>query len=471
MSANPSPAAYRRTLLTVDDDPGVLRQLGWLFENVGIVTAHDRPSALNAVRTHAPQVVTLDLGMPPDPDGATEGLKALEEILAIAPQTKVIVVTGNDEHDKALQAVALGAYDFYQKPVDADTLPLIVNRAFRLAELEEENRQLKANARPALAGVVTASPVMLRVCRTIEKIAPSNVSVLLLGESGTGKEVLAKALHDLARRPGPFIALNVAAIPENLLESELFGHEKGAFTGAIRQVKGKIELAHRGTLLLDEIGDMPMSLQVKILRVLQERRIERVGGRESIPVDVRIIAATHRDIDSRIKAELFREDLYYRIAEVTVDIPPLRERNEDAILLARHFVGLFAAENGRKRLRLSAEAVEALGEHPWPGNVRELVSRIKRAGILAEDGVITPTDLGLEVGQIATTARPLREVRDQAERTAVLQALEASGDNLSAAARMLAVSRPTLYDLLKTHGIRAPGTERSPQLELIGEKA
>jgi two-component system NtrC family response regulator len=305
---------------------------------------------------------------------------------------------------------------------------------------------------------------MQRVCRTIEKIAPSDVSVLLLGESGTGKEVLAQALHVHGRRPGQFIAINCAAIPENLLESELFGHEKGAFTGAIRQVKGKVELAHRGTLLLDEIGDMPMALQAKLLRFLQERRIERVGGRESIPVDVRVVAATNRDLAARIRSELFREDLYYRIAEVSVDIPPLRERDEDPILLARHFIALSA--DGGKRLRLSGEAVEALSAHPWPGNVRELVSRIKRACILAEEGVITPADLGLVEGPGGASVRRLREVRDQAERSALLRALEAAGDNLSGAARLLGISRPTLYDLLRSHNIRTPAGERADVAEL-----
>jgi len=449
-----------RTLLTVDDDPGILKQLKWLFEGCRVIQATNRAEALAAVRSEQPQVVTLDLGLPPDADGTTEGLGALEQIVAINPQTKIIVVTGNDEREKAARAIGLGAFDFYQKPLEAEVLPLIVKRAFRVWELEEENRRLRQSEGGRLDGVVTASPAMHKVCRAIEKIAPADVSVLLLGESGTGKEVLARALHAHGpRRSGPFIAINCAAIPEGLLESELFGHEKGAFTGAVRQVKGKVELAHRGTLLLDEIGDMPMPLQAKLLRFLQERCFERVGGRETIQVDVRVIAATHRDVATQIREQKFREDLYYRLAEVTVDIPPLRARDEDALLLARHFIGRWAEEKGGKRLRLSADALEALRAHNWPGNVRELESRIKRACILAEERVITSADLGLSTlgDEPAGEEIPkLRDVREQAERLALLRALENCGDNLSAAARLLGISRPTLYDLLRQYGLRLP---------------
>ncbi len=447
-----------RTLLVVEDDPGLQRQLKWLFEGCRVLVAGNRVQALSLLQAERPQVVTLDLGLPPDADGASEGLKTLGDILDAAPATKVIIVSGNRDRDKALAAVSLGAYDFYEKPIDAATLPLIVDRAFRLAELEAENRRLRQAGAGRLDGVVTASPSMAKVCRTVEKVAPADVSVLLLGESGTGKEVLAKALHAHGpRRDGPFVALNCAAIPEGLLESELFGHERGAFTGAVRQVKGKVELAHKGTLLLDEIGDMPMALQVKLLRFLQERRIERVGGRDSIPVDVRVVAATNKDIQALIADGRFREDLYYRIAEVTIDIPPLREREEDSVLLARFFIDRQSG-GARKRPRLSADAMAALRAHPFPGNVRELESRIKRALILAEEGVVTASDLGLSApaGPGDTPCLPLREARDRAERQVLLQALEVSGDNLSAAARLLGVSRPTLYDLLRQHDLARP---------------
>jgi len=458
----PSDIAQNRTLMVVEDDPGLQKQLKWLFEGCRTVVAGNRVQALSLLAAEQPQVVTLDLGLPPDADGATEGLKTLEDILAAAPETKVVIVSGNRERDKAVRAVSLGAYDFYEKPIDAAVLPLIVERAFRLAELEAENRRLRSAEEGRLNGVITSSPSMHKVCRSIEKIGPADVSVLLLGESGTGKEVLAKALHAQGpRRKGPFVAINCAAIPEGLLESELFGHERGAFTGAVRQVKGKIELAHKGTLLLDEIGDMPMPLQVKLLRFLQERRIERVGGRDGIAVDVRVIAATHQNVRSLIAEQRFREDLYYRIAEVTIDIPPLRDRDEDAILLARHFIEkVTGQEQRRRKLRLSACAMEALRTHAWPGNVRELESRIKRACILAEEGIITAEDLGLAAPvEVSSEIPPLREARERAERLVLLQALESCGDNLSAAARLLGISRPTLYDLMRQHDLDRSATK------------
>ena len=450
-----------RRLLLVDDDPGILRGLKWSFGEYELFTASDRESALRQVRNHRPAVVTLDLGLPPAPDGAEEGLRALSEILALAPETKVIVVTGNEQREHAVRAIGLGAWDFYQKPIDGEVLALIVRRAFNVHELETENRRLQQQTRdPGFQGIITSSERMNALCRTIEKVAPTDISVLLLGESGTGKELFAHALHTLSpRRPGPFIAINCAAIPDNLLESELFGHEKGAFTGAVRQVKGKIELAGKGTLFLDEIGDMPPALQVKMLRFVQERVIERVGGREQIAVDVRIVCATHQDLEARIRTGEFREDLYYRIGELSLDIPPLRERDDDCIVLARHLIDKFSADHGRRRLQLAPDAIAVLRRHPWPGNVRELENRIKRAVILAEGPTIGAVHMGLTAPagvngrEVPAT---LQEVRDEAERKALLAALTESAGNLSAAAKILGVSRPTVYSLLKQHHLNPP---------------
>nr|MDQ2694640.1 PEP-CTERM-box response regulator transcription factor [Pseudomonadota bacterium] len=378
--------ASDRKLLIVEDDLGLQSQLRWCFEDYEVLLAESRESALAQLRRHEPPLVTLDLGLPPDPANAGEGLATLEEILALVPETKVIVVTGNDDRDNALRAVALGAYDFYQKPVDAEVLKLIVDRAYRLYELERENRELARQRQTSpLQGIIAASSQMLKICSTIEKVAPTDVTVLLLGESGTGKELLARALHELSQRAGRrFVAINCAAIPETLLESELFGYEKGAFTGAAKQTKGKIEYADRGTFFLDEVGDLPMALQAKLLRFLQQRVIERVGGREEIPVDVRVVCATHRDLQAAIAEGTFREDLYYRISEITIHIPPLREREGDAVILARTFLELFSRKMGRALRGFSKDAVAALEAYPWPGNVRELENRIKRAVIMSE---------------------------------------------------------------------------------------
>jgi two-component system NtrC family response regulator len=453
-----------RRLLLVDDDPGILRGLRWSFDRYEVLTADGREAALRQVKAHRPQVVTLDLGLPPSPDDATEGLRTLGEILAIAPDTKVVVVTGNEDRRNAVEAVALGAYDFYQKPIDAEVLSLIVSRAFGLWELERENRRLAAAQRPDFCGIVTASPAMQRLCRMVEKVAPTDASVLVLGESGTGKELVAKALHELSGRKGAFVAINCGAIPENLLESELFGHEKGAFTGAIRQVKGKIENAHRGTLFLDEIGDMPMPLQVKLLRFLQERVIERVGGRERIPVDVRLVCATHRDLEARIAEGQFREDLFYRVNEIPVRIPALRERDDDGVVLARHFLGVYGEAQGRRRLRLGTDAIAAIRAHAWSGNVRELENKVKRAVIMADGQVVTADDLGLAAavpageGAEAAGVATLRELREAAERRALAAALAAADGNLSEVAKLLGVSRPTVYSLLKQHNLQGGGS-------------
>jgi two-component system NtrC family response regulator len=402
--------------------------------------------------------VTLDLGLPPDADGASEGLATLQQILEAAPDTKVIVVSGNDDRENAVRAVGLGAYDFYQKPIDSDILRLIVERAFHVHQLEEENRRLNAKqASSPLAGLIAASPQMLKICRTVEKVAPTDVTTLLLGESGTGKELIARALHDLSpRAKGPFVAINCAAIPETLLESELFGYEKGAFTGATKQTRGKIEYADGGTLFLDEVGDLPMTLQVKLLRFLQERIIERLGGRQEIPVDVRVVCATHQDLPALVKEGNFREDLYYRISEITIRIPPLRERDGDALLLARTFLDKYGEEHHRNLRGFTPDAVSAIESYNWSGNVRELENKVKRAVIMAEGNRITAEELELGDVQPETALNlNLREVREAAERTAVQRAMSLFNGNISQAAEQLGVSRPTLYDLMNKYGLKS----------------
>jgi two-component system NtrC family response regulator len=444
-----------RKLLIVEDDPGLQSQLRWCFEGYEVLQAKDRSSAMAQIRRHEPQLVTLDLGLPPDPANATEGLALLEEILSFAPNTKVIVVTGNDDRDNALKAVAHGAYDFYVKPVDADTLRLIVDRAARLYALEEENRQLARRAESPLQGLITADPGMLKVCRMIERVAPSDATVLLLGDSGTGKEVLARALHQLSSRAKErFVAINCAAIPENLLESELFGYEKGAFTGATRQTIGKIEHAHKGTLFLDEIGDLPMSLQAKLLRFLQERTVERLGGRTEIPVDIRVLGATNQDLGQLIREGRFREDLFYRISEISVAIPPLRERQGDRSLLAHALLERFAQDQGKPRRGFSSEAIRAIEAYDWPGNVREMENVIRRAVIMADGPRATAEDLGMDLTAESDDHLSLREARDAAEQQVVIKAMSRCNGNIAQAAELLGVTRPTLYNLLEKYGLR-----------------
>jgi two-component system NtrC family response regulator len=446
-----------RKLLVVEDDPGLQTQLRWCFEGYDVVIAGDRKNAMAEVQQHQPPVITLDLGLPPDADGTSEGFALLEEILLTAPHTKIIVVTGNNEREHATRSVAMGAYDFFYKPIDADMLELIVNRAYRVYELEEENRRLSTQrAESPLEGVITGSDSMLQVCRTVEKVAPTDATVLVLGESGTGKELLARSLHQLsARRDHRFMAINCAAIPENLLESELFGYEKGAFTGAARQTPGKIEAASGGTLFLDEIGDMPAPLQAKLLRFLQERVVERVGGRKEIPVDVRVISATHKDLFDLIRTNQFREDLYYRIGEVTITIPSLKEREGDALLLARVFLERISKQQGKQGHSFSKDAMAAIENYSWPGNVRELENRVKRAVIMAEHRQISARDLELggdSSDELATFN--LREIRDRADRQAIVRALNHVGGKISQAADLLGISRPTMYDLLRKFGLK-----------------
>jgi len=448
-----------RKLLIVEDDPGLLKQLRWCFEDYDVFTAEDREQAIVELRRHEPMVVLQDLGLPPNPEGVDEGFATLTETLKLAPHTRVIVVTGNGDQANALKAVADGAYDFYEKPVDTDTLKLLVDRAFNISELEAENRRLQnqVNESP-LDGIVAASEGMLAVCRMIEKIAPTDVTTLLLGESGTGKELLSRALHNLSpRKDKNFVAINCAAIPENLLESELFGHEKGAFTGAHKQTIGKIEVADGGTLFLDEIGDMPMPLQAKLLRFLQERVIERVGGRQEIPVDVRVVCATNQNPENLIRDSLFREDLYYRISEITINIPPFRDREEGRLILARTLLAKYCKKQKRALNGFSEDAMQAIEAYSWPGNVRELENKIKGAVIMADGKLVTAADLGLSVDGIEPESLNLREVRQSAESKAIRVALTKSYGNISKAAELLGITRPTLYDLMNKYALSADG--------------
>ena len=442
-------------LLIVDDDAGLLRQLRWSFSDHKVYTASTRQEAIAIVEKDPIPVAIVDLGLPPDPDGASEGLAILTEILAVAPATKVVIATGNETREHALRAIALGAYDFYQKPINIDVLQLIVSRAGQMFELEAENRRLlEAVVASPIDGIIASSTEMLRVLRTIEKIAPTDVAVLLRGESGTGKELLAQAIHKLsARAREPFVPINCAAIPETLLESELFGHEKGAFTGAVKQTIGRIESADGGTLFLDEIGDVPLPMQVKLLRFLQNQVVERIGGRQPVQVDVRIVCATNQDLELMMAEGRFREDLYYRLNEVTVGVPPLRERESDAVVLASFFIRRFAAEYGRSVRGFGTAALAAISEYAWPGNVRELENRVKRAVVMTDGPLLSAADLGLAAYGEKPQSLGLREARARAEREVLQLALAQAGSNLSKAAKLLGISRPTLYDLMQQHQI------------------
>jgi two-component system NtrC family response regulator len=446
----------RKPLLVVEDDPALQKQMRWAFDAYEVLTADDRDSAIAQLRRFEPAVITMDLGLPPKPDDPDVGFELLQEILSHTPDAKVIVVSGQHDRANALRAISLGAYDFCEKPFQPELLTLILERAFRLYELQAENRKLQEAIGGTGAGLLTRDPEMAKVCRTVEKVAATNATVLLLGDSGTGKELLARAAHAHSpRKDRKFVAINCAAIPENLLESELFGYEKGAFTGAVKQTPGKIEVASGGTLFLDEVGDLPMALQAKLLRFLQERVIERIGGREEIAVDVRIVCATHQDLKALIAEGRFREDLFYRLAEIVLRIPPLRERKGDANLLAHAFVRRYAAENRRSTPTLLPAAIDAIEAHAWPGNVRELENCAKRAVIMAEGSALGPEDFGLEPAISDPDAFNLRRVRDEAEKNAVVRVLGRVNDNISKAAEMLGVSRPTLYDLMEKYGLRS----------------
>ncbi len=455
-------AAQSAPLLIVEDDLALQKQIKWSLDRFDSVTASDRESALVQFRRHQPAVVTMDLGLPPDPDSVSEGFRLLEQLLEIDPHVKVIVLTGQNDQANALRAIALGAYDFFAKPFEPELLALTIDRAYRLFELQAENRRLQASHQPnALSGLITRDPLMLRTCRIIEKVASSDATVLLLGESGTGKEVLAQGLHQASKRTGKFVAINCAAIPEALLESELFGYEKGAFTGASKTTIGKIETANGGTLMLDEIGDLPHPLQAKLLRFLQERKVERVGGRQEITVDVRVVCATHQNLQELIGEQRFREDLYYRLAEIVVDIPPLRQRQGDPVLLAHNFLRRFSLDQRRGNLSFTEDAIAAIEAHRWTGNVRELLNVIRRAVIMGESNRLSASDLGLSatVGSKAEADSlgsdiDLRRVREAAERQAILLALARTDGNVAKASEMLGISRPTLYDLMSRLAIR-----------------
>jgi two-component system NtrC family response regulator len=446
----------KQKLLVIEDDPGLQKQLRWSFDAYDVVLASDRESALAQVRRHAPAVVTMDLGLPPHPDSAAEGLATLQEILDHAPDTKVIVLSGNQERVHALKAISLGAYDFHQKPFDPDLLGLVVQRAYYLHQMQQENRRmLQIEADSPLAGIVTRDPGMLRLCRDVERVAPSSATVMLQGESGSGKELLARALHTMGGRADHrFVAINCAAIPEELLESELFGHEKGAFTGAGQQTLGKLEMANGGTFFLDEVGDMALALQAKLLRFLQERVIERLGGRSEIALDVRIVCATHQDLKALVREGRFREDLYYRLSEIVLRIPSLRERTGDSVLLAHHFRNRFCVSEGRPSMALSEAALAAIEQYAWPGNVRELEHCIRRAVIMADGPRIGVADLDLPGVVEQEAPVNLRQARDAAEYKVMVMALARADGNIAKAAELLGVSRPTVYDLMNYHGIR-----------------
>ena len=447
-------------LLIVEDDAGLQAQLKWAYPDFEVFQASDRAGAIALLRSEEPPVVTLDLGLPPDPDGTSEGFAVLDEIMALKPDTKVIVASGHGARESALQAIAKGAYDFYQKPVDIEALGLIVRRAAQLHRIEAENRLLASKSgdeNRVLGRLITSAPEMVKVARTIERVANTNVSVMLLGASGTGKELLARGLHEASdRRHGAFVAINCAAIPENLLESELFGHEKGAFTGAVKTTEGKIEMAAGGTLFLDEVGDIPLPLQVKLLRFLQERVIERIGSRKSIAVDTRIVSATHQNLEVMIAEGRFREDLFYRLAEIVVKIPSLAERPGDAALLAKTFMTRFSREMNPAVKGFAPDALTAIDAWPWPGNVRELENRVKRAVIMTEGKLIGAFDLDLAApdeadGQVLN----LKSARETADRKVIRHALARSEGNISNTAKLLGISRPTLYDLLKQYDLQA----------------
>ncbi len=444
----------KETLLIVEDDPGLQSQLRWHFEQYNVIVAENREEAIAAIRQHEPAVVLQDLGLPPDEEGVEEGFNTIQETIKLAPSTKIIVVTGYHDYENALRAVAMGAYDFYQKPVNTDTLDLIVQRAYQMHRLETENRKLQEKAKSPLDGIIASDPKMLKICRTVEKLAPTDVTTLILGESGTGKEVIARAIHNLSPRAEQrFVAINCAAVPETLMESELFGYEKGAFTGANKRTFGKIEVANEGTLFLDEIGDMPLPLQAKLLRFLQERVIERLGGRNEIPVDVRVVCATNKNLEAMVSEGTFREDLYYRISEMVIQLPPLRHREGDKILLARHLLKKFAESQNKDVKNFTPEASAAIESYHWPGNIREMENKIKRALIMSDTKNITVDDLALPTADSDDLSINLRQVRQEAEKKAIIKALNMADGNYSTAAKLLGITRPTLYDLVKKHGI------------------
>jgi two-component system NtrC family response regulator len=446
-------------LLIVDDQDDIRTQMKWaLAEDYEVALAGDRVSALALQAETHPLAVLLDLGLPPRPQEPVEGFQALGELLARAPLTKVIVITGQGEREHAIQAIEAGAYDFLSKPVDTGELRILLKRAFHVARLEQEAIAARGKAdEEGFEGMLGTSAQIQQVFTAIRKVATTDAPVLLLGESGTGKEMAALAVHRRgARRDGPFVAINCSAIPETLLESELFGHEKGSFTGAHAQRKGRIEMAAGGTLFLDEIGELPAAIQVKLLRFLQEQRIERVGGRAEIGIDTRVIAATNLDIRQAMDEGRFRDDLYYRLAVVVIRMPALRERPEDILFLAKAFLRKFAGENRRPLAGFSRHALSAISQYAWPGNVREMENRIRRAVIMAEGRQIGVADLDLEPVALASglKVRTLKEAREQLERDMIERSLGRNKGTISAVAEELGISRPTLYELMEKLAIR-----------------
>jgi len=443
-------------VLIVDDDPEILAQMKWaLGQQYDVLSAEDRAGALETFKSEQPAVTLLDLGLPPHPNDCEEGLAALSELLGIDKSAKVIVISGQSEKKNALQAVGAGAYDFVCKPVDIQELKFLLGRCIYVVQLEREYRKLQQSVRAEdFEDMLGSSPQMQGVFANIRKVAKTNVPILLLGESGTGKEMAALAIHRRSlRKDGPFIAINCNAIPENLLESELFGHEKGSFTGAHAQRKGIMESAASGTVFLDEIGELPPPVQVKLLRFLQEHRFQRVGGRQEIQIDTRIIAATNVQLKQAVTEGKFREDLYFRLAVVVIKMPPLRERGDDVVLLAREFLHRYAAQNGKTNLTFAPEALRAVNCHPWPGNVRELQNSVKRAVIMAEGKRITEKDLELAPSGGVASVATLKEVREGVEKELIQQTLKRHLGKISSAAAELGVSRPTLYELMEKLGI------------------
>ncbi len=458
---NPKPI-----LLIVDDDESIRSQLKWtLLNDFEVVEADDRPSTLAAFAKHHPELVLLDLGLPPHPGAPEEGFALISELRASDDGVKLVVISGQGEKENAVRAIGLGAYDFFCKPVNIDELKAIITRALNVGRLEREFRKIQQQYETAgFEGMLGQSQAMEQVFATVRKVASAAAPVLVLGESGTGKEVVAVTIHRQSKRAaGPFIAINCGAIPETLLESELFGHEKGAFTGAHMQRPGRVETASGGTLFLDEIGELPLALQVKMLRFLQDQHIERIGGRKPIKVDTRVIAATNVDLEKAIREGKFREDLFYRLAVVVVKLPPLRERERDAVLLAETFLQRYAIENGKRKLRFTKEAVGALQQYPWPGNVRELENRVRRAVIMADETKVTPVDLGLEQIETATSSLDLKEARDRLERDLLTKALRKHRGKISPAAAELGISRPTFYEMLQKLGIPKPSEEAAEE--------
>src|SRR5579862_1205318 len=444
-------------ILIVDDDDDVRMQMKWaLAPHYDVTLAEDRTSALEALQRNKPQAVTLDLGLPPSPRDTREGLLTLENMLQFDPLLKVLVVTGQDEKANGIEAIKQGAYDFFAKPIDIDELKVVLDRALYVQQLEREGTEVRETADiTSFEGIIGNSSQIQAVFGTIQKVSSTDASVLIVGESGTGKELVARAIHRRSpRKTGPFVAINCGAIPESLLESELFGHEKGAFTGAHMQRRGRIETAQGGTLFLDEIGDLSVPLQVKLLRFLQEQCIERVGGRQPIQVDTRIVAATNGELKKAIVEGRFREDLYYRLAVVVINLPPLRERENDVRVLASEFLRRAAAKVGKNGLAFDHDALRALNSHSWPGNVRELVNRVKRAVIMADGKRLTVEDL--ELGELGGMPRAttLKEAREALEREMIQKMLRKYSGKIAPAAAELGVSRPTLYELMDKLGLK-----------------